>query len=145
MPFAEVLTKRKTHIGPNTTLNYKQPLHIVRGEGCHLYDADGVEYLDCVNNVAHVGHCNPTVRYAPSRSGSLGISSSLQVYPKWISAYRTSPSYDAAPQKTNVPASQALAWSSRSQVMSKQLKHRAGCGGHFQAVGNPQHKFEVPS
>ena len=62
MPFAEVLAKRRTHIGPNTTLNYKNPLHIVRGEGCHLYDADGVEYLDCVNNVAHVGHCNPTVR-----------------------------------------------------------------------------------
>ncbi len=61
LPFAEVLAKRKAHIGPNTTLNYKNPLHIVRGEGCHLYDADGVEYLDCVNNVAHVGHCNPKV------------------------------------------------------------------------------------
>ena len=62
MPFAEVLAKRRTHIGPNTTLNYKRPLHMVRGEGCHLYDADGIEYLDCVNNVAHVGHCNPMVR-----------------------------------------------------------------------------------
>lgn len=69
MPFAEVLAKRRTHIGPNTTLNYKRPLHIVRGEGCHLYDADGVEYLDCVNNVAHVGHCNPTVR-PPGYDGS---------------------------------------------------------------------------
>lgn len=62
MPFEEVLAKRKAHIGPNTTLNYKKPLHIVRGEGCHLFDADGVEYLDCVNNVAHVGHCNAKVR-----------------------------------------------------------------------------------
>ena len=69
MPFAEVLAKRRTHIGPNTTLNYKNPLHIVRGEGCRLYDADGVEYLDCVNNVAHVGHCNPTVRPLVSSSG----------------------------------------------------------------------------
>ncbi|CAL5221927.1 g4200 [Coccomyxa viridis] len=67
MPFAEVLAKRKTFIGPNTTLNYKKPLHLVRGEGCHLYDADGVEYLDCVNNVAHVGHCNPAVVAAISK------------------------------------------------------------------------------
>ena len=33
----------------------------VRGQGCYLYDADGNEYLDCVNNVAHVGHCHPKV------------------------------------------------------------------------------------
>ena len=57
------MAKRRAHIGPNTTLNYSKPLHIVRGEGCHLYDADGVEYLDCVNNVAHVGHCNPKVGF----------------------------------------------------------------------------------
>ncbi len=62
-----MLAKRRAHIGPNTTLNYRKPLHIVRGEGCHLHDADGVEYLDCVNNVAHVGHCNSKVGF---RSGS---------------------------------------------------------------------------
>jgi 4-aminobutyrate aminotransferase-like enzyme len=27
----------------------------------HLYDAAGRRYLDCVNNVAHVGHCHPRV------------------------------------------------------------------------------------
>lgn len=63
LPFEEVLAKRRAHIGPGTTLNYRKPLHIVRGEGCRLYDADDVEYLDCVNNVAHVGHCNPKVGF----------------------------------------------------------------------------------
>lgn len=62
MPYEEVLSKRRAHIGPNTTLVYKRPLHMVRGEGCRLWDADGNEYLDCVNNVAHVGHCHPKVR-----------------------------------------------------------------------------------
>ena len=57
-----MLAKRRAVIGPNTTLNYERPLHIVRGQGCYLYDADGNEYLDCANNVAHVGHCHPKVR-----------------------------------------------------------------------------------
>ena len=29
------------------------PLKIVRGEGQYLYDDEGHQYLDCVNNVAH--------------------------------------------------------------------------------------------
>jgi 4-aminobutyrate aminotransferase-like enzyme len=33
----------------------------VRGWMQHLYDADGQQYLDCVNNVAHVGHSHPHV------------------------------------------------------------------------------------
>ena len=36
---------------------------MVRGEGCYLYDADGVRYLDAQNNVAHVGHSNPVVSF----------------------------------------------------------------------------------
>lgn len=42
-------------------LSYEQPLCIVKGAGCYLYDEQGNEYLDSVNNVAHVGHCNPKV------------------------------------------------------------------------------------
>ena len=37
------------------------PLTIVRGEGAYLYDEHGRAYLDCVNNVCHVGHCHPRV------------------------------------------------------------------------------------
>lgn len=41
----------------------KQPLAIVRGEGALLFDADGVEYLDCASGhgVANIGHANPKV------------------------------------------------------------------------------------
>jgi 4-aminobutyrate aminotransferase-like enzyme len=42
-------------------LSYRTTLHVVRGEGAYLYDADGRAYLDCVNNVAHVGHAHPRV------------------------------------------------------------------------------------
>ena len=43
------------------SVSYAKPLHIVRGQAQYLYDADGNAYLDCVNNISHVGHCHPTV------------------------------------------------------------------------------------
>lgn len=58
---AQVSAKRRTLIGPNSALSFDEPLHIVRGEGQYLYDAEGSQYLDCCNNVAHVGHCHPKV------------------------------------------------------------------------------------
>ncbi|XP_006534388.1 5-phosphohydroxy-L-lysine phospho-lyase isoform X3 [Mus musculus] len=44
----------------------EDPVKIIRGQGQYLYDEQGREYLDCINNVAHdaplaVGHCHPTV------------------------------------------------------------------------------------
>jgi 4-aminobutyrate aminotransferase-like enzyme len=58
---AEILTARRARLGPSLSLSYRTPLHIVRGEGAYLFDADGRAYLDCVNNVAHVGHAHPRV------------------------------------------------------------------------------------
>nr|WP_174838931.1 MULTISPECIES: aminotransferase class III-fold pyridoxal phosphate-dependent enzyme [unclassified Ruegeria] len=48
-------------LGPNVSTFYDDPVHIVRGEGVWLWDASGRRYLDCYNNVPHVGHCNPRV------------------------------------------------------------------------------------
>ena len=58
---AEILAARRRRLGPSLSLSYRTPLHIVRGAGAYLYDADGRAYLDCVNNVAHVGHAHPRV------------------------------------------------------------------------------------
>ena len=33
----------------------------MRGSGPYLFDDHGRNYLDCVNNVCHVGHCHPHV------------------------------------------------------------------------------------
>ena len=43
------------------SVQYKTPLHIVKGANQYLIDAVGRKYLDTVNNVAHVGHEHPTV------------------------------------------------------------------------------------
>jgi 4-aminobutyrate aminotransferase-like enzyme len=57
----EILAARRRRLGPSLSLAYRAPLHMVRGAGAYLYDADGRAYLDCVNNVAHVGHSHPRV------------------------------------------------------------------------------------
>lgn len=41
----------------------KRPVAIVRGEGAHIWDDEGREYIDCVGGigVASIGHCHPDV------------------------------------------------------------------------------------
>src|SRR5262249_1876195 len=48
-----IVTLRRSHLGPNLSISYRRPLHIVRGYLQHLYDTTGRSYLDAVNNVAH--------------------------------------------------------------------------------------------
>jgi 4-aminobutyrate aminotransferase-like enzyme len=57
----QTLEYRRQFIAPSLSLSYQQPLKIVHGSGQFLYADDGRPYLDCVNNVAHVGHCHPRV------------------------------------------------------------------------------------
>ena len=66
----QLLQRRKQAMGPAYRLFYRQPVHLVRGEGVWLYDADGQRYLDCYNNVASVGHCHPHVVEALSRQAA---------------------------------------------------------------------------
>ena len=56
-----LLDRRARLLGPNVSTFYDDPVHVVRGEGVWLWDAAGRRYLDCYNNVPHVGHCNPRV------------------------------------------------------------------------------------
>lgn len=56
-----LLARRRQHLGPSLSISYREPLHITHGRGAYLYDSAGRAYLDCVNNVAHVGHSHPRV------------------------------------------------------------------------------------
>ncbi len=56
-----LIERRRNVLGPAYRLFYEAPVHIVRGEGVWLYDAEGKKYLDLYNNVPHVGHCHPHV------------------------------------------------------------------------------------
>jgi 4-aminobutyrate aminotransferase-like enzyme/Ser/Thr protein kinase RdoA (MazF antagonist) len=68
----ELLQRRRRVLGSALeALSYRRPLHLVRGEGAWLEDADGRRYLDGYNNVPVVGHAHPRVVEALSRQASL--------------------------------------------------------------------------
>jgi acetylornithine/LysW-gamma-L-lysine aminotransferase len=60
----------------------KQALVIVRGEGASLFDADGVEYLDCTSGhgVANLGHAHPKIAEALYKQASTLITL-FETYP----------------------------------------------------------------
>ncbi|NNC81094.1 MAG: aminotransferase class III-fold pyridoxal phosphate-dependent enzyme [Acidimicrobiales bacterium] len=61
MTTEDLLHRRHEALAPSYRLFYDDPVHLVRGEGVHLWDSDGRQYLDCYNNVPSVGHCHPHV------------------------------------------------------------------------------------
>ncbi len=67
----ELVARRQRVLGPAYRLFYETPVHLVRGEGVWLYDADGKAYLDTYNNVASVGHCHPHVVAATVRQAAV--------------------------------------------------------------------------
>ncbi len=70
MTTSDLIARRARLLGPNVATFYDDPVHLVRGEGVWLWDADGRKYLDCYNNVAHVGHCHPKVVEAIARQAA---------------------------------------------------------------------------
>lgn len=58
-----VLQKRSDFFSKSMSVSYANtdPLMILKGRGARLIDEQGIAYLDTRNNVAHCGHCHPTV------------------------------------------------------------------------------------
>jgi 4-aminobutyrate aminotransferase-like enzyme len=61
--------RRDNALGANAELSYDRPLHLVRGDGVWVYTAHGERFLDCYNNVPHVGHAHPAVVAAIADQG----------------------------------------------------------------------------
>ena len=66
-----IVEARRRDLGSNLSLSYRRPLKIVQGWRQYLYDHLGREYLDCVNNVPHVGHSHPAVNQAAAQQMAL--------------------------------------------------------------------------
>jgi 4-aminobutyrate aminotransferase-like enzyme len=59
--YTNLEAKRTAHIGRNLSISYEKHLKIDKAALQYLYDDKGNTYIDCVNNVSHVGHCHPSV------------------------------------------------------------------------------------
>jgi 4-aminobutyrate aminotransferase-like enzyme len=80
-PSDELLQRRSAVLGSALTgLTYREPVHLVRGEGVWLFDAQGRRFLDCYNNVPVVGHCHPRVTEAVVRQTRLLNTHSRYLY-----------------------------------------------------------------
>jgi len=66
----ELLTRREKLLGPNLPTFYDTPVHLVKGKDVWVWDKEGTKYLDCYNNVPHVGHCHPKVVEAITKQAS---------------------------------------------------------------------------
>ncbi len=66
-----LLERRARLLGPTYRAFYRNPVHLVRGSGVWLYDAQGRKFLDAYNNVASVGHCHPRVVEALSGQAAM--------------------------------------------------------------------------
>jgi 4-aminobutyrate aminotransferase-like enzyme/Ser/Thr protein kinase RdoA (MazF antagonist) len=81
VPTDELVRRRSSALGSALTgLTYRNPVHVVRGEGVWLFDADGRRYLDAYNNVPVVGHCHPRVTEAVVRQTRLLNTHSRYLY-----------------------------------------------------------------
>jgi 4-aminobutyrate aminotransferase-like enzyme len=67
-PTTRAMTARRAALlGASYRLFYRDPVHVIRGQGAYLWDAEGNRYLDMYNNVPAVGHAHPTVIEAVTR------------------------------------------------------------------------------
>ena len=62
---------RQERLCHSLSLSYDRPLKINRGFMQYLFDHSGREFLDCVNNVCHVGHSHPSVVNAITQQARL--------------------------------------------------------------------------
>ena len=63
----ETIRRRNEVLGPGYMLMYREPVEFVSGQGAHLFDHEGNDYLDVYNNVPCVGHAHPRVVEVVSR------------------------------------------------------------------------------
>ncbi len=66
----EIVRMRKELLVPNLSISYDKPIKFVRGEGVWLIDDSGRAYLDCFNNVCHIGHAHPAVVEAMAKQAA---------------------------------------------------------------------------
>ena len=60
----DLFLKRNSFLSKNFSISYNKPLHMLEAKNQYFYDDKGREYLDCVNNISHVGHSHPKIHTA---------------------------------------------------------------------------------
>mgnify|MGYP001305087382 FL=1 len=75
-----LMKRRETVLSKRLSLFYDKPIHMERGRGAVLYDANGRAFIDAYNNVPSVGHCHPHVAHAVARQAHALATNTRYVY-----------------------------------------------------------------
>jgi len=81
---AALISRRDAVLGSSYRLQYRRPVHFVRGEGMWLYDPDDRAYLDFYNNVPSLGHCHPEVNAAMAEQAGRISANTRYLEPKLV-------------------------------------------------------------
>jgi len=62
----ELLKIRKNHFLPTAYLYHKEPIHLVKAQGCYVFDEKGKRYLDGIGGIVCIsaGHNHPKIKKA---------------------------------------------------------------------------------
>ena len=50
----KIIKFRKNFIGPNLSISYDDPLHLIKSKNQYVYDHKGKKYLDVIVNTLHL-------------------------------------------------------------------------------------------
>ena len=72
---------RKKNLNMNMSISYeKMPFLVKKAKGVYFYDNEGNKYLDCINNVTHIGHCNSDYQRAMTHQLKTLVTNSRFLY-----------------------------------------------------------------
>ncbi|WP_180162585.1 aspartate aminotransferase family protein [Acinetobacter sp. YH12069] len=126
---APVQTDQPSHLMP---VFGRQPISFVRGQGAHLYTADGTEYLDALTGIAvcGLGHSHPSITAAIAEQAATLIHTSNLFEVPWQTA--------AAQKLAEVAGMEEVFFSNSGAESNEGAIKIARKFGHMQGVASPK-------
>jgi 4-aminobutyrate aminotransferase-like enzyme/Ser/Thr protein kinase RdoA (MazF antagonist) len=148
----KLLAAREVLLNPGLSLSYDKPLTLLRGARSYLFDAADRAYLDCINNVCHVGHCHPRVVRAMSSQAALLNTNTRYLHPVRLAYAKRLADLFPDPLDTvhlvnsGSEATELALRMARSATGAKHLLVLAGGyhGNSAAAMGVSSYKFNAP-
>ncbi|QQS42506.1 MAG: aminotransferase class III-fold pyridoxal phosphate-dependent enzyme [Acidobacteriota bacterium] len=60
-PVEKCLKNRRANTSSALSLQFEEPIRMESAAFQYMFDCEGNTYLDCYNNIPHVGHCHPAI------------------------------------------------------------------------------------
>ncbi|MGN0935378.1 aspartate aminotransferase family protein [Acinetobacter amyesii] len=126
---APVQTDQPSHLMP---VFGRQPISFVRGQGAHLYTADGTEYLDALTGIAvcGLGHSHPAITAAIAEQAATLIHTSNLFEVPWQTA--------AAQKLAEVAGMEEVFFSNSGAESNEGAIKIARKFGHIQGIATPK-------